>query len=129
MLDTSAYSAFMRGHEALTIALQEVDEITVNPVILGELRAGFLQGRHRSKNERELGLFLASPRIRVVPVDEETAVRYAVIVTVLRKAGTPIPTNDVWIAASAMQHGIGVFTTDPHYEKVPQVIVERFPVS
>lgn len=129
ILDTSAYSAFMRGHEALKAALQEVEEITLNPVILGELRAGFLLGRHRRKNESELATFFASPRVRVVPVDEETAVRYAVIVTALRSAGTPIPTNDVWIAASAMQHGLGVVTTDPHYEKVPQIIVERFAVA
>lgn len=128
-LDTSAYSAFMRGHDALQTALQEVDEIVFNPVILGELRAGFRLGRHRRKNEDELARFLASPRVRVVSIDEETAVRYAVILTALRGAGTPIPTNDVWIAASAMQHGLGVFTTDPHYEKVRQIIVERFAVA
>jgi predicted nucleic acid-binding protein len=58
-------------------------------------------------------------------LDAETSVRYAVIVSALRGAGTPIPTNEVWIAASAMQHGLGAFTTDPHYEKVPQSIVER----
>jgi predicted nucleic acid-binding protein len=128
ILDTSAYSAFMRGHEGLTRALQEVDEIALNPIILGELRAGFLLGRHRRKNEDELERFSASPRVRVIPMDEDTSVRYAVIVTALRGAGTPIPTNDVWIAATAMQHGLGVFTTDPHYEKVPQIIVERFSV-
>jgi tRNA(fMet)-specific endonuclease VapC len=129
LLDTSAYSAFMRGHDALKTALQEVDEIALNPVILGELRAGFLLGRHRRKNESELARFFASPRVRVLPIDAETSVRYALIVTALRGAGTPIPTNDVWIAASAMQHGLGVFTTDPHYEKVPQIIVERFFVA
>ena len=129
ILDTSAYSAFMGGHAGLKAALQEVDEIALNPVILGELRAGFLLGRHRRKHEDELARFCASPRVRVVPIDEETSVRYAVIVTALRGAGTPIPTNDVWIAASAMQHGLGVFTTDPHYEKVLQIIVERFAVA
>ena len=129
LLDTSAYSAFMRGHEGLKIALQEVDEIALNPIILGELRAGFLLGRHRRKNEDELTRFFASPRVRVLPIDEETSVRYAAIVAALRGAGTPIPTNDVWIAASAMQHGLGVFTTDPHYEKVPQIIVEHFAVA
>ena len=65
----------------------------------------------------------------MVPIDEETSVRYAVIVTALRGGGTPIPTNDVWIAASAMQHGLGVVTTDPHYEKVPQIIAGCFAIA
>lgn len=129
LLDTSAYSAFMRGHDEVKRALQEADEIALTPVVLGELGAGFLRGRQRRKNERELRQFLGSGRVRVVGVDEETAERYAVIVTALRTAGTPIPTNDIWIAASAMQYGLAVVTTDEHYEKVPQVIVERFAIE
>jgi predicted nucleic acid-binding protein len=129
IVDTSAYSAFMRGNDEVRVALQEAEEVFLNPVILGELRAGFMSGRHRRKNERELALFLGSPRVSVVPLDEETSQRYAVIVDALRKAGTPIPTNDIWIAASAMQHGLRVLTTDAHYEKVRQVIVERLSVD
>lgn len=129
ILDTSAYSAFMRGHAALTAALQEADDIALNPIILGELRTGFLLGRHRRKNEDELARFLASSRVRIVAIDAETSIRYAVIVAALRRSGRPIPTNDVWIAASAMQHGLGVLTTDPHYEQVPQIIVVRFAVG
>jgi len=127
LIDTSAYSAFMRGHGEVKGALQEADEIYLNSVVLGELRAGFMRGSRRRKNEGELKTFLASPRVSVLEMGEETADRYAVILNGLWKAGTPIPTNDIWIAASAMEHGLNVLTTDAHYQKIPQVIVDYFP--
>ena len=127
LLDTSAYSAFMRGHEGIKTLLQDCDEIALTPVVLGELQAGFARGRNRRKNLGELKRFRASARVRLFAVDDQTAERYAVIVDALRKAGTPIPTNDVWIAASAMQHGLAVVTTDAHFERVSQILVERPP--
>lgn len=129
MLDTSAYSAFMRGHPELTRALQQADEVYLNAVIVGELLAGFMRGKYRKKNQLELRQFLASPRVSIVDINEETAERYAVILNALWKAGTPIPTNDIWIAASAMQHGSRLLSADAHYQKVDQIIVEYFEVS
>ena len=129
LLDTSAYSVFMRGQAAIKQALQQADEIYFSPIVLGELLAGFRRGRNRARNERELQTFLSSPRVRGVGLDEETAERYAVIVEGLWKAGTPIPTNDVWIAASAMQYGLPIVTTDAHYQRVAQVIVHLFEPS
>lgn len=129
LLDTSAYSAFLRGHEELKLALQRADRIVLTPIVLGELGAGFRAGARRQKNEAELRRFLSSPRVDVVAVDPDTAERYAVILHGLRAAGTPIPTNDIWIAASAMQHGLRVLTTDVHYTRIPQIIVERFEMS
>lgn len=126
LLDTSAYSAFMRGHPEVQQALQEAEEICRNPIILGELHAGFMRGKRRKKNEEELKTFLASPRMRVLDVNEETAERYAVILNSLWKAGTPILTNDIWIAASAMQHGLHLITTDAHYQNITQIIVDFF---
>lgn len=126
LLDTSAYSAFMRGHAALKLALQDADRIALTPIVLGELGAGFRAGARQKKNEAELHRFLASPRVHVVAVDPDTAERYAVILHGLRRAGTPIPTNDIWIAASAMQHGLRILTTDVHYTRIPQVLVERY---
>jgi tRNA(fMet)-specific endonuclease VapC len=128
MVDTSAYSGFMRGHGEIKAALQEADEIFVNSIVLGELRAGFIKGRRQRKNDDELNTFLASPRVKLLDVTEETAGRYAVILNSLWQAGTPIPTNDIWIAASAMEHGLELLTTDEHYQKVAQVIVNYFPV-
>jgi len=94
---------------------------------LGELIAGFIKGGRRRKNENELRRFLASPRVGILDVTEE-AERYAVILNSLWRTGTPIPTNDIWIAASAMEHGLRVVTTDDHYQKVPQVMTDYFPV-
>jgi tRNA(fMet)-specific endonuclease VapC len=128
LVDTSAYSAFMRGHGEIKAALQEADEIFVNSIVLGELRAGFIKGRRRRKNDDELNTFLASPRVKLLDVTEETAERYAVILNSLWQAGTPILTNDIWIVASSMEHGLELLTTDEHYQKVPQVIVSYFRV-
>jgi tRNA(fMet)-specific endonuclease VapC len=127
LVDTSAYSAFMRGHLAIKSSLQRADEIIVNAIVLGELATGFIKGRRRRRNQQELSRFLSSPRVNVVDVTEETAERYGVILNSLWKAGTPIPTNDIWIAASAMEHGLQILTTDAHYQKVGQVMVEHFP--
>jgi len=127
LLDTSAYCAFMRGHPEVVDLLRQADEICLNPVVLGELHAGFLKGRRWRKNEDELRRFLSSPRVRLVDVTEETAERYARILDFLRRAGTPIPTNDIWIASTAMEHGLRLLTLDGHYLKVPQVLVTCFP--
>ncbi|MBI4468207.1 MAG: type II toxin-antitoxin system VapC family toxin [Acidobacteria bacterium] len=124
LLDTSGYSAFLRGHEGLKRSLQNAEQIFLNAVVLGELRAGFIRSQRRRQNEDELTQFLSSPRVGVVGMDENTADCYAAILDSLRIAGTPIPTNDVWIAASAMEFGLRVLTTDTHFVKVAQVLVD-----
>jgi predicted nucleic acid-binding protein len=126
MMDTSAYAGFLRGSLGVKGAVQEADEIVFNPVVLGELIAGFLMGRNEKRNRAILKDFLSSPRVIIAEIDEETSERYAVIVQSLRLKGTPIPTNDLWIAASAMQHGLRVLTTDKHYQEIPQIIAEYF---
>jgi predicted nucleic acid-binding protein len=129
LADTSAYSAFFRGHSGVKALFQKVDEVVLSPVVLGELRAGFIAGAHRRKNERELDLFLRSSRVSIASVDEETSECYVAIVYGLRTAGTPIPTNDIWIAASAMQHGLRVITTDRHFAKISQILCEVLPIE
>ena len=124
LLDTSGYSAFMRGHEGALDLVQRAELIAISPVVLGELLAGFRLGKRSRKNRELLDRFFASPRVVSVPVDEGTATRYSDIVEYLQRAGTPIPSNDLWIAASAMQHGLILVSTDHHFEKVPQVSKE-----
>lgn len=123
LIDTSAYSAFFRGDAQATGAIAASAEIYLNPVIIAELLSGFSRGRRRAQNEKELSEFLASPRVSVLTIDEETSIRYAAILAGLWKSGTPIPTNDIWIAATAMQHGLEVLSADAHFLKVPQIVV------
>jgi tRNA(fMet)-specific endonuclease VapC len=123
LLDTSAYSALLRGHEGVQKHLRSAEEVCVNPIILGELRAGFGRGRQAGKNEGYLQRFISSPRVTILSIDAETSERYALILNALWEAGTPAPTNDIWIAASAMQHGLAVLTTDAHFLKISQVLV------
>jgi len=122
LLDTSAYSALMNGQAMTAGVVREAEEIFLNAVVIGELLAGFARGQRRQRNERQLSEFLDETRVNVVDVDDDTAVRYAAIHSVLRAAGTPIPTNDMWIAASAMQHGLRLLTLDHHFEKIPQIL-------
>lgn len=129
LLDTSAYSAFMRGHDEIRAVVRTNEDIFLNSVVVGELMAGFIKGGRRKKNEEELRRFLMSPRVSLVDVGEETAERYAVILNSLWQAGTPIPTNDIWIAASAMEYGLRVVTTDEHYDKISQIMVDYFAVK
>jgi len=79
LLDTSAYSAFMRDHPELKVEVQKAQEVLVSPIVLAELMAGFLRGGRWRKNRMELDTFLSADRVRVLGIDEETAERYAVI--------------------------------------------------
>lgn len=124
LVDTSAYSEFLRGREEVGEAIRTADLLCLSPVIVGELIAGFRRGQRLRKNQEELKQFLSSPRVDIVDIDVETAERYSVIFESLQKAGTPIPTNDLWIAASAMQHGLRLLTLDRHFLRIPQVMVD-----
>jgi len=126
LLDTSGYSAFRRAHPGVVAAVEEAEEIVVSPVVLGELYAGFRRGSRVGENEANLRRFLATPRVEVLPLCEDTAQRYALILNDLRRCGAIIPTNDIWIAATAMEHGLHLLTTDSHYERVRQIAVSRF---
>lgn len=120
-LDTSAYSNFRRGHNELVSLIDRADWIGIPTVTMGELRTGFLLGGQRERNEAELDEFLANPVVEVLEVDAETSRHYAEIVADLRHAGTPLPTNDIWIAATAARHGAVVLTYDDHFERIVRV--------
>jgi predicted nucleic acid-binding protein len=125
-LDTSAYSAFKRGHREVVDHIRRAREILLPSVVLGELLGGFEAGSHSRRNRDELGLFLESPRVRPVPLGQATAERYALIYASLRRAGRPLPTNDLWIAASAMEHGAELVTLDRDFTHVAQILIALY---
>lgn len=120
-LDTSAYSHFQRGDEEVVDILDRAEWVGVPAVTLGELRTGFLLGHRRAENEEELIAFLANPAVEIIPVDSDVSRHYAEIVADVRKSGTPLPTNDVWIAATAARAGALVLTYDRHFESITRV--------
>ncbi len=124
MLDTSAYSMLRRGHTGIRDTLQAAEAVYVSPVVLGELHSGFRGGARTTENERLLGQFLLSPRVEIAAIAEETAVCYAEILHHLRGMGRPIPTNDVWVAAGAMERGLRIVATDTHFRVIPQIRLE-----
>lgn len=126
LLDTSGYSQYMRGHPELQDPVQRAAEVHLNAVVVGELLAGFKKGSRTRQNEERLRRFVVTARVRILTVDEETAQRYAAIKDYLRREGTPIPANDLWIAATAFQHGLRLLTLDEHLLRVPQIIVDFF---
>ncbi len=124
MLDTSAYTAFKLGDGFTLEVIQRADKILMPLVVYGELLAGFAAGSRTAQNRQELGAFLESPRVELVPVIADTAERYAVIYAYLREQGRPIPTNDLWIAAAAMEQSALLLTADGHFTQVPQIMVK-----
>ena len=89
--------------------------------MLGELRAGFACGSRGPENEKNLVRFINSPRVELLFADEETTRQYANLFRQLRRQGTPIPANDLWIASLAVQHDLYLFTRDSHFEHLPQI--------
>lgn len=125
VLDTSAYSHFKRGAAEAVDALSHAKWIGVPVAVIGELAVGFALGRRRAENERELRAFLDQPVVEVVDVSEEIARTWGEIIVALRREGTPLPTNDVWIAATAACLGAPVITYDEHFERIARIGVKR----
>jgi len=120
-VDTSAYSRFMLGDSQVVDLLESAEWIGIPAIVLGELWTGFLLGQRRKKNEDELRQFLANAVVEVLVVDPDVSRVYAEIVVDLRRTGTPIPTNDIWIAAVAARAGATVLAYDSHFKAIPRV--------
>ena len=121
-LDTNAYSDFMRGEADRVRVVRAARSLVLPLVVLAELRAGFAAGSQESANAANLQRFLASPRVSVLPPDEQTTHHYARIHLELRRAGASVPTNDLWIAALSVQHDLVLCTSDRHFRHVPQLV-------
>jgi tRNA(fMet)-specific endonuclease VapC len=122
ILDTNAYTALMRGHSDVVNRVRRAQELPFSPIVAGELLLGFRTGTRLEANVRDLDAFLANPYVRVVPVTVTTADRFARIATALRQRRTPIPTNDIWIAAQAMETGADLLSFDQHFSYVDGLV-------
>jgi predicted nucleic acid-binding protein len=120
-LDTSRYTDFCRGEAEVGGVLESASVVFLPFVVLGELRAGFAAGRHGADNERVLRRFLMKEGVRPLYADDQTTHHYASVFRQLREQGTPIPTNDMWIAALALQHNLVLYSRDGHFDHLRQL--------
>jgi predicted nucleic acid-binding protein len=123
LLDTNAYVAFKQGTADAVEVVQHAPRMGLNSIVLGELLSGFAMGTREQENRQELEQFLASDRVDQIGVDLDTAEHYATVYRDLRRRGRPIPTNDMWIAATALQHGLAIFSHDRHFHEVPGLLI------
>ena len=122
VIDTNVYAAFKMNDPRVTGRLRTAEQIALSPVVMAELLAGFRGGDRESDDRSALQQFLASPRVVLLSIDRDTAEHYAAAYTALRRKGKPIPTNDLWIAASALQHGMGLCSLDGHFAEIDGLI-------
>lgn len=120
-LDTNRYTDFCRGESLVADRLERAETIYLPLIVVAELRAGFAVGSRGAENERTLRQFLIQPGVEVLRPDDETTFHYAAVYRQLRSQGTPIPTNDMWIAALVLQHGLALMHRDSHFNHLPQL--------
>ena len=120
-LDTSAYSNFRRGEPRVVGHMDRASWIGVPSVVVGELWAGFLLGTRTDENIGDLGEFLHHPVVEALSINEDVARIYGEIFVDLRSTGRPLPTNDIWIAATAVLAGASVLTFDAHFRDIARV--------
>lgn len=123
LLDTNAYAGLKRGHAKTEALVRSAEHIYLSIVVLGELYFRFHDGSRLHDKVAELDEFLKHPFVSIAYSTRITADRFGRIATSLKRAGTPIPTNDIWIAAQAMELGAAVITFDKHFHRVPGLIV------
>jgi tRNA(fMet)-specific endonuclease VapC len=120
--DTNRYVDLCKGVEETVAVLETADVVVLPFVVLAELRAGFLLGRRQVENERALNTLLLKDGVEVLFADDQTTNHYASVYRQLRKQGTPIPTNDMWLAALVLQHNLALHARDRHFEHLPQIV-------
>ena len=118
VLDRSAYAHFRAGHGGVVDMIAKADVVQLPVTVLGELEAGFRLGRRVAENRTILAQFLDEPWVSVLVITHDVALQYGKVFANLRRAGTPIPTNDIWIAAAAIDAGSHVVTFDADFDHV-----------
>ncbi len=126
LLDTSAYIGFKRNIPELVRTIVDAERILFSTIALGELMFGFRNGSKFRENIADLDEFLACEGVDLVKIGRISSDRYSRIAIRLKQKGTPIPTNDIWIAAQTMEHGVELLTTDRHFEKIDGLVYRLF---
>jgi tRNA(fMet)-specific endonuclease VapC len=127
LLDTNVLADFFAGDPETVEAFQRTRALAINSVVLGELLGGFALGTRAGANRRLLARFLSTPRVKLLAVGPETAEHYADVYAQLRRKGRPIPSNDMWVAASAREHGLALFTRDVHFQEIEGLLTVSSP--
>lgn len=118
-LDTSAYAHMRAGHPGVTAAIARASVVYLPTTVLGELHAGFALGGRRKENEVALSAFLEESFVSVIDITADVARRYGELFSALRRAGTPVPVNDIWIAAASTVSAAHLLTFDHDFERFP----------
>jgi tRNA(fMet)-specific endonuclease VapC len=121
VLDTNRYVDLCKGLAPTVDLVATADAVYLPFVVVGELRAGFALGRRGADNERVLRRFLQKEGVHLLLADDQTTFHYASVFRHLRQHGTPIPTNDMWIAALVLEHNLVLHARDDHFERLPQI--------
>jgi tRNA(fMet)-specific endonuclease VapC len=126
LLDTSAYVGFKRNEVGIVDSIVRAERVLFSPVVRGELMFGFRNGTRFKENMEDLNIFLEHEAVEWVQIGKITSDRYSRIAVQLKRQGTPIPTNDIWIAAQTMEHGAELITSDQHFEKINGLVYTLF---
>lgn len=118
LLDTNAYTALFRGHTEVARIVRQSEEVLFSPIVAGELLFGFRNGTRYEANRREMDAFLDNPFVRKLELTMVTADRFGRLAAALRKKGRPVPSNDLWIAAQAMETGADLLSFDRHFAEI-----------
>ena len=129
LLDSSAYSHLKRGDRRIVEIVRGSEEILLSTIVIGELLYGFRKGSRLERNLPELHGFLSSPYVTVIAVGFTTADRYARIAASLRAKGRPIPANDIWIAAHALEAGADLVSYDRHFDQIDGLALLHLPAE
>lgn len=118
LLDTNIFTALKKSDAPICQIVQSADTILMSAIVIGELLYGYDGGNKAKQNRQQLQQFLDSPRVKIISVTVDTAHFFSQVSLALKQKGKPIPTNDVWIAAQAFEHGSVVCTYDKHFHVI-----------
>lgn len=121
LIDSNRFIDFCAGDPAAVDAFEQAALLVVPFIVLAEIRVGAQSIKRGDAQARVLGELLQQPGVRVAHSTDATAHHYAALYARLKKAGTPIPTNDIWIAALAIEHSLVLYTRDAHFDRLPAI--------